>query len=64
MMMILRMISEKLSGVLTRMLWDTFQFQVRMNHFKKNLECLSFVDLTHILESLGDKLSPAETQVE
>ena len=28
MMMILRMISEKPLGALTRMLWDIFQFQV------------------------------------
>ena len=62
-MMILRMISEKLSDVLTRMLWDIFQFQV--GYFKYLLLLFSFSfspDLTHILENLGDKLASIETQ--
>ena len=62
-MMILRMISEKLLDVLTRMLWDIFQFQV--GYFKYLILLFSFLfspDFTHILENLGDKLASIETQ--
>ena len=62
MMMILRMISEKLLDVLTRMLWDIFQFQVGLLRYFLFTIYISPTDLTHILENLGDKLASLETQ--
>ena len=42
----------------------TSLFQVRRCKIFVSGECHYFAELIHILESLGEKLDPAETQVE
>ena len=61
-MMILRMISERPSGVLIRMPWAIFLFQVSRVYRLKNCDLTKTKDLTHILETLGDKLAAVETR--
>ena len=61
-MMILKMISERPSDVLIRMPWAIFLFQVSRMHKTKVYNMTKIKDLTHILETLGDKLAAVETR--
>ena len=62
-MMILRMISEKHSAVLTRMVMDSSPSKVGIFSEEYFQIYKYFADLTHILETLGEKLATEETQV-
>ena len=60
--MILRMISEKHSAVLTRMVMDSSPSQVGI-FFEEYFQFYKyFADLTHILETLGERMDPVETE--
>ena len=55
--------SARRSEFLTKMVMASFQFQVRVQKRKSTIAVAFFSDLQHVLQTLGEKLSPDETQV-